>query len=297
MFTKIILTASLLLTLYQTSSAVTENIPSCVSDSLKIETDSINWMVIANNFGAPVNVNARIISYQQNSLAGYNAQWISYKNDWLQYTTADTSTADSSMTLRYTFKNCSTDSVRFNFLVRRDNYCRVTIDNNIVLLNDAPTSNTSYGAPGTQIDTVIYLDTCTHNIDVQLWNRANFSGGNGYGLFIAGWLVAKTYSLFTNADGCEGYSCCTPTLGIKNGITSDSQVKIYPNPSFDKVSIILPDGFNTHAAYSLQNNIGQNISQGRFNNKTNDISLNNLPNGIYILRIEGYADAIKIIKQ
>lgn len=269
----------------------------CTNDSLKVETNDIQWTVIANNFGASNNVHAKIVEYQYNSLTGYDASWISYKTDWLQYTTYSGSNSDSFMTLRYTFKNCGPDTIRLNFLVRRDNYCDVTLDGNIVLMHDTPGAvyNNYWG---NQIDTTLFLDTCTHNIDFKVFNRAAFTGSNGFGLFVAGWLTGKQNTLFTNAAGCENFACCKSRVGVSN-IPVKEDVYVYPNPARETISVILSRNLPVAGHYVIQNYWGQTVMSGSLNqkDKRTDINIDHLASGMYLLRINGHNNPIRISKQ
>ena len=269
----------------------------CTSDSLEIATNDQDWMVIANNFGAPNNVNARIISYQYNSMPGSGASWISYTTNWVQNTPVSAIADDSFMTLRYTFRNCSADSVRLNFQFRRDNYSDVTLDGNILLLHDVPATNPA-NYSGNQIDTTLFLDSCTHHLDFKIYNRADFSGINGFGLLVGGWLSSKKKVLFTGAAGCDDYVCCKAPTGVTNHIAKGNLL-VYPNPTHETITVALPNNAVTVVHYVLENYLGQTVADGYLNQNSAStmIDISRLNSGLYLLRVDGYNEPVKVLKQ
>ena len=269
----------------------------CTSDSLKVASNDKDWMVVANNFGAPNNVNAKIITYQYNSLPGSGASWISYTTEWIQNSIMSPIADDSFMTLRYSFKNCGTDSVRFNLQVRRDNYCNVTLDGTKLLMHDVPAVSSANYA-GNQIDTTLFIDTCTHHLDFKVYNRADYTGINGFGLLVGGWLSSKTKILFTNAEGCDDFVCCRKGTAVSNTILH-GKLQVYPNPAYDAVNVTLPAKTLTPSHYVLQNYLGQTVADGYLNNKGLSImiDISRLNSGLYLLRIDGYSEAVKVLKQ
>ncbi|MEM4326166.1 MAG: T9SS type A sorting domain-containing protein [Candidatus Pacearchaeota archaeon] len=75
-----------------------------------------------------------------------------------------------------------------------------------------------------------------------------------------------------------------------------SNIQIYPNPASNYLSINLP--YLTYAKYLIQNPQGKTIINGSISNENNKIDLNNLPNGIYFIRISVKEDTktFKFIK-
>ncbi len=76
-------------------------------------------------------------------------------------------------------------------------------------------------------------------------------------------------------------------------LNNEPEIKIYPNPSTDKIFIISSKFSLTNKYYSIYNNIGQLITKNIMKDNYVDISI--LENGIYILLIND--KSIKFIKE
>ena len=103
----------------------------CINDSLLLYTDNAQWIISSNSYGAANGVNAYLASPQLNSIAGIPlAKWINYQTSWIMSGTLGQ--PDDSTIFSYDFKLCRNDSVKFDFTFRRDNYCKIKLDANII---------------------------------------------------------------------------------------------------------------------------------------------------------------------
>ncbi len=69
-----------------------------------------------------------------------------------------------------------------------------------------------------------------------------------------------------------------------------TEVQVYPNPTSDRVYITLPS-LTTELSYQVQNTLGQTLLSGTLEQEQAQLSLGQLPNGYYLLVLEGEADA------
>ena len=86
-----------------------------------------------------------------------------------------------------------------------------------------------------------------------------------------------------NINLYPGYGNCKLYTGIKEINKENKQIKIYPNPSSTTITISAK-GINT---YILSNTFGQVIKEGKLNGDETTIEVSALPNGIYILALDG----------
>lgn len=87
---------------------------------------------------------------------------------------------------------------------------------------------------------------------------------------------------------------------LKNEITkSANQIEIFPNPVIDYLSIKFLSGFNYNTKLNIYTINGMLIKQYMMPKNTNEIKvdMNELREGLYLLRIEGINKNYKIIKQ
>ncbi|OFY94595.1 MAG: hypothetical protein A2309_11550, partial [Bacteroidetes bacterium RIFOXYB2_FULL_35_7] len=92
-------------------------------------------------------------------------------------------------------------------------------------------------------------------------------------------------------------SCSTTT---KNDLTlMNEDIFVYPNPAIDKIFISMANEMHDKASVKLYNATGQICAASTVNNSYAEISLENLPVGMYLIRVES-ANSIQmryIIKQ
>ena len=81
---------------------------------------------------------------------------------------------------------------------------------------------------------------------------------------------------------------------LSTGIYENSNFSVFPNPASDQISIeaneyLMGNGF------AIYNSIGKSVRKGSITSKKTVVNLNDLPNGIYILRIN--KQVYKVMKQ
>jgi hypothetical protein len=131
---------------------------------------------------------------------------------------------------------------------------------------------------------------------VNLSNSGIYSGVNTNNLTLTGVIStvnANHYRcLISNSWFCNDTSTSSllsvRSLGI-GGLNNSDQIIIYPNPSNHNITIEFPD--NGFGNIQLENEMGQVLVQRQIKNKSEDIDLNTVPAGIYIIRIN-YNDNI-----
>jgi hypothetical protein len=94
--------------------------------------------------------------------------------------------------------------------------------------------------------------------------------------------------------------------GIQNAVTinpvkSNASIKVlvYPNPTSDLVHFNFKNSYTNTISYKLYNNLGNEILNGTIQNANTQISLNQLPASIYLLKVymeKQEIECIKIIK-
>jgi len=95
------------------------------------------------------------------------------------------------------------------------------------------------------------------------------------------------------------YSTCN-ALGSTE-ITNNNEISMYPNPTYDELNI---NNLKTPATYRLLSIVGAAVQQGGLKEGNNTISIQSIPNGMYMLEItplsfvEGQGEVVnKIVKQ
>ena len=103
------------------------------------------------------------------------------------------------------------------------------------------------------------------------------------------------FSATTSSNGREIYKIDIST-GTKELLFTNDLIKVYPNPTNDRLNLeLLKD--NTNIQVELYDNIGNKINSINTNNNYSS-SLNDLPKGLYILKINNgeYIQIEKLIK-
>lgn len=110
-------------------------------------------------------------------------------------------------------------------------------------------------------------------------------GGNGYyNIKTADGL--KTLISGGSFAGKEQLFFSVKTLGTESFTTSLNDIYLYPNPAKNVLNIQIPSNFGLPASYTINNALGQNISQKEIT-KEADLAINTsaLSNGIYFITI------------
>ena len=95
------------------------------------------------------------------------------------------------------------------------------------------------------------------------------------------------------------FPCLSKTTGINDFSTED--IVAYPNPTTDDIQIIMPEIENlSNIQLQLFDLSGRLLQQERPSSSNTTLSLNNLAQGIYILKVtdnQNILKTIKIVKQ
>lgn len=130
--------------------------------------------------------------------------------------------------------------------------------------------------------------------------------GTGSGVFtstITGLTPNTLYHVRAFATNIHGtsygndisFTTLTNTIGIEE-VSIYNIVNIYPNP-FNNEFVIKSDIILMNEKYRIRNIIGECVAKGLINNEIMKVDLENLPNGLYFLTIDGISkQAIKISK-
>ncbi|MGD1892284.1 MAG: fibronectin type III domain-containing protein [Cyclobacteriaceae bacterium] len=89
-----------------------------------------------------------------------------------------------------------------------------------------------------------------------------------------------------------------PALITSIGRELDVNFTAYPNPATDRLTVVIPAGWNA-ASVTVLNTIGQTIISQTANGGKNNISLRSLPSGLYYVRVRQGGDShlLRIVKQ
>lgn len=137
-----------------------------------------------------------------------------------------------------------------------------------------------------------------HSTDGVIWNIIDRTDAKGLANNIYDYRhththAAKNYYKLQQVDvnGDFAYS----EIKIANFIISEQNVKIYPNPVSDILTVELTNS-NKHISYSLINTIGNKVKKGIIDSENHQIDVKSLRKGIYFFQVEG-DNPVKIIKQ
>ncbi|MBI3234706.1 MAG: T9SS type A sorting domain-containing protein [Bacteroidetes bacterium] len=77
-----------------------------------------------------------------------------------------------------------------------------------------------------------------------------------------------------------------------------TNINVYPNPANDLLNIIYT-GYQSIQSYSIFNLIGQEVMSGVINQNKTALNIENLPTGMYILKLMNKAEesTIKFVKE
>jgi hypothetical protein len=86
------------------------------------------------------------------------------------------------------------------------------------------------------------------------------------------------------------------TMGIKNN-RFENNYAVYPNPASDKITVKGNTAFTT-SIYSINDQLGRIVLNGKLNGESTSIDISELPSGIYFLKIvEEKQLTIKVVKE
>lgn len=112
------------------------------------------------------------------------------------------------------------------------------------------------------------------------------------------WNAVTSFTITSQVEGTsarfaiDDIILSSTTLGIADFNISNSNLKLYPNPSSDFIKIT---GLTTIKHYEIYNTLGQEIKKGIVS-ENKKIDIQNLTNGIYFLKFKR-GDTLKFIKK
>src|SRR6185312_16994284 len=97
--------------------------------------------------------------------------------------------------------------------------------------------------------------------------------------------MGPTDTLFTKVS-CD--TIVTPPSHLGITALNHSDVKIYPNPATDELTIMAD--VSKYRAYTIRNAVGQEFIQSKIVNSQTTIDVSILPRGIYLIELIGPND-------
>lgn len=180
--------------------------------------------------------------------------------------------------------NSSGDAGSSGFLIQPDG--------KIIATALCSTGGTNYFATLRYTDAGV-LDTTFSNDGKVLTNMASgFNSAMSAVLQPDGKLVIGGFAGFSSQTGFALARYGTGILGTTQ--FERSFIKLYPNPTLDKVSIVSTNVDLTKAEYCVVDQLGKTILNGKLIT-TNQIDLSGLNAGVYFIKVEN--ESFKIIKQ
>lgn len=136
----------------------------------------------------------------------------------------------------------------------------------------------------------IHVILTAHGADEYLWNT-----GDTTFFIIVGPEYNDRYSVTGYRGGCSGEASIPITAGLTQENEFDHQLSVSPNPTHDIVDVVCSDAIRA----SVINLMGQQVADIENTGSHFIFSLQNLPNGIYFLKVEttGGVAVKKIIKE
>jgi len=104
--------------------------------------------------------------------------------------------------------------------------------------------------------------------------------------------VTSTYT-----TGCTDTKTVSVTVNACTGISEaqlSKELSVYPNPTKDNITVVSTPNF-IGKTYSITDQIGKLITNGKLTSDNMKISLASFPNGLYFVKIEG--QTFKIVKE
>ena len=109
--------------------------------------------------------------------------------------------------------------------------------------------------------------------------------------------VNGSYAAIISINGCSDTTACIAVNTVSlNQDKTEELPYVYPNPFREQLTLQCPASA-LHATYSIHDIAGRSIIQGSIQGTSQSLQIQALPPGIYFIRISGYNEAIRIIKQ
>ncbi len=110
--------------------------------------------------------------------------------------------------------------------------------------------------------------------DSRLYGGIHYSFGNEAGLTLGTIVAENVNELFS-----ELFVAVEPVI-------ANSEIKLFPNPAFDNITISGNEKISGRN-YSIIDQFGKVVAQGRLENENQQVSIRNLAAGMYAVQIEG----------
>jgi hypothetical protein len=210
------------------------------------------------------------VTYYAGALCGANSYFWDVPNDWDGYSIADT------------------------IVVIVGSTGAISVYGDIGCGNTSPQSLnvTVHPAPVpviTQNGTLI--STTTNYLDYQWGHNGVDIFGASFPFYVMTDITGFYTVTVTDTNGCKGFSNITPLpLSAENVLMKD--VKVYPNPARD---IVYVEGLTDNIGYEVRNMLGVKLRDGVLKNGNDNISIADIPKGIYLLKIG--SSSIKLVKE
>ena len=177
------------------------------------------------------------------------------------------------------------------------NSCGTAIATQIQTVNPLPNAGSITGASSICTDSSIVLTDGTAG---GVWSSSDTTiaavGSTGVVDGISSGSVTISYSV-TNSCGTvsttETVTVNSCTAGISGIPTPTEDITIYPNPTKNNITVA---SFTPINSIAISNLIGQNVYSGSFNKNMAVVSLGQLPDGVYIVKING-SKVYKVVKE
>jgi hypothetical protein len=159
-----------------------------------------------------------------------------------------------------------------------------------------PTVSNEYVLIGTDVNGCIGTDTVNVTVNNPSTSTLTETALDSYTLNSQTYTQSGTYiQVIPNAAGCDS----TITLNLTLNYTGITELKdgfrIYPNPTFDNLTIERTSVLNSN--YVLVDSQGRLVLQGELTETITNLSLGKLEYGNYILQLENQSVPIRIVKQ
>ena len=175
------------------------------------------------------------------------------------------------------------------------NSCGTSSATKVVTINPAPSAGIITG-----LDTVCVSSSITlaDTVAGGTWSASNgnaFVSSTGVVLGVTVGLDDITYTIInTCGTGTieKNIQVITCSTGLSKIPTPTEEITIYPNPTQDNITVTSSTPINSIV---ISNLIGQNVYSGSFNTNSVAVSLQQVPGGVYVVKINGNK-VYKIVK-
>jgi hypothetical protein len=101
------------------------------------------------------------------------------------------------------------------------------------------------------------------------------------------------YAVIVNQGSCTSISECESILIVDLDEPINRSIKLFPNPVQD-VLLVETDAERLGSVYSIFDCSGKKVSSGSIETTNAVVRLNNLPNGVYMIKFESLKEVVSI---